>query len=97
MRESAFERETLSDIEDMFPGCIIMKQNPNYRQGMPDRVIYYQDRWAMLEFKASAVAHEQPNQAYYIDMCDQMGFAAFIYPENADYILGRLRNYFYSR
>lgn len=75
----------------MFPGCVVLKNDPNYLQGIPDLVIFYYNRWAMLEVKKSFNASHQPNQDYYIDKLDGMSFARFIYPENKEEVLDELQ------
>jgi hypothetical protein len=95
--ESKFQKELIKELEEMFPGCLIMKQDENYRQGIPDLLILYKDKWAMLECKRSAKASHRPNQDYYIDICDKMSFAKFIYPENKEEVLDGLRKNFKTR
>ena len=89
--ERDFQAKLIKELKVMFKGCIIVKNDPNYIQGIPDLLILYNDRWAALEVKKSATAHHQPNQEYYVDVMDQMSFAAFIYPENKEEILYELQ------
>lgn len=89
--ERDFQAKLIKELKVMFKGCIIVKNDPNYIQGIPDLLILYNDRWAALEVKKSATAHHQPNQEYYVDIMDQMSFAAFIYPENKEEILYELQ------
>ena len=89
--ERDFQAKLIKELKVMFKGCIIVKNDPNYIQGIPDLLILYNDRWAALEVKKSAHAHHQPNQEYYVDLMDQMSFAAFIYPENKEEILYELQ------
>ena len=89
--ERDFQAKLIKELKVMFKGCIIVKNDPNYSQGIPDLLILYNDRWAALEVKKSATAHHQPNQEYYVDLMDQMSFAAFIYPENKEEILYELQ------
>lgn len=89
--ERDFQAKLIKELKIMFKGCIIVKNDPNYIQGIPDLLILYNDRWAALEVKKSATAHHQPNQEYYVDLMDQMSFAAFIYPENKEEILYELQ------
>ena len=89
--ERDFQAKLIKELKVMFKGCIIVKNDPNYIQGIPDLLILYNDRWAALEVKKSATAHHQPNQEYYVDLMDQMSFAAFIYPENKEDILYELQ------
>lgn len=80
----------------MFPGCIILKNDPNYLQGIPDLTIFWHDRWATLEVKKDAKASHQPNQDYYVDIMNQMSFSRFIYPENKEEVLHELQHAFGS-
>ena len=89
--ERDFQAKLIKELKVMFKGCIIVKNDPNYIQGIPDLLILYNDRWAALEVKKSKHAHHQPNQEYYVDLMDQMSFAAFIYPENKEEILYELQ------
>ena len=89
--ERDFQAKLIKELKVMFKGCIIVKNDPNYIQGIPDLLILYNDRWAALEVKKSATAHHQPNQEYYVDLMDRMSFAAFIYPENKEEILYELQ------
>ena len=88
--ERDFQAKLIKELKVMFKGCIIVKNDPNYIQGIPDLLILYNDRWAALEVKKSEHAHHQPNQEYYVDLMDQMSFAAFINPENKEEILYEL-------
>lgn len=78
----------------MFPGCIVLKNDSSYIQGIPDLTVYYKDKWCALEIKKSASAHKQPNQEYYVDKMNDMSFARFVFPENKDQVLGELRTFF---
>lgn len=91
MRESRFQAQLLEEIRFLFPGCLILKNDSAYRQGIPDWLILYKDKWAGLEVKASSGAGHQPNQDYYIDIMDKMSFAAFICPTNRKEVLDALQ------
>lgn len=94
MLENRFKTMLRKEIEDMFPGCFVLHLDPNERQGIPDLIILYRDKWAVLEGKKCATASHRPNQDYYVDLMNQMSFAAFIYPENKDEVLDALYLYF---
>ena len=94
MKESDFQHKVIKEIESMFPGCIVLKNDSGYMQGVPDFIILYKDKWAMLEFKKSITAKHRPNQDYYVAMLDQMSFAAFIFPENKTEVLNDLARSF---
>lgn len=95
--ESKFQRELIAELETRFPGCFIMKQDSSYRQGVPDLLILHNDRWAMLEVKASEKAAHQPNQGFWVRELHEMSFAAFVYPENKDEVLDALQSAFEFR
>jgi 3-hydroxymyristoyl/3-hydroxydecanoyl-(acyl carrier protein) dehydratase len=78
----------------MFPGCVVLKNDPNYLQGIPDLTIFWNNRWATLEVKKEANAPHQPNQDYYVAKMDDMSFSRFIYPENKKEVLNELQQSF---
>lgn len=97
MRETGrngFQARLKEELKEMFPGCMITKLDSSDIQGIPDLLILYGERWAVLEVKRSARATKQPNQEYYVDLLNDMGFSRFIYPENKDEVLDDLDNYF---
>lgn len=87
MTENDYQAKLIKKLEKLFPGCMILKNDPDYRQGILDLTILYRRRWAMLEVKASRRSRCQPNQEYYIEMLDRMSFAAKIFPENEREVL----------
>ena len=90
MLEKNFQASLIKKIRKRFDGCIVLKTDPNYIQGMPDLLILYKKRWAALEVKKSLKAKHQPNQDYYVDKMNKMSFAKFISPENEEDILNEL-------
>lgn len=94
MLESKFQKTLIDDIKEMFPGSIILKNDPNYIQGIPDLTVFYQDKWATLEVKKTATASHRPNQEYYVQLMDTMSFSAFVYPENKEEVLNGLQHAF---
>lgn len=97
MKESDFQSELIKELKVEFPGCVVLKNDPNYIQGIPDLLILHRDRWAALECKKEEIAHRQPNQEFYIHKLDQMSFARFIYPENKEEVLDELQRSFRTR
>lgn len=92
-RESSFQAHVIRTIRDeLLPGSIVTKGNSASLQGIPDIFIVYYDKWAMLEVKRSANEIHQPNQDWYVDMLNGWSFAAFIYPENEEEVLGELQH-----
>jgi hypothetical protein len=95
--EAKYQGGLIRRLKRRFPGCEILKNDPQYVQGILDLTIFWGPCWAMLEVKASATASERPNQAYYVQRMDNMSFAAFIYPENEEEVLTALEEAFASR
>ena len=97
MLENKFKTELVAEIEDMFPGCIVVHLDPNEIQGIPDLLVLYENKWAALEGKKSANAPHRPNQDYYVNLINKMSFASFIYPENKEEVLYELQQAFRIR
>lgn len=92
--ERDFQKNLIKDIKSMFKGCIVMKNDSSYIQGIPDLMILFKDKWASLEVKKSSNAIKQPNQEYYVDTMNDMSFSRFIFPENKESVLEELKNFF---
>lgn len=90
-RESKFEQELITDLMELFPGCVILKNDSSFFQGIPDRLILFGDRWAAFEVKAYPTAKHQQNQDYYVKLFNDMSFAAFVYPQNKEWFLNELQ------
>ena len=96
-RESKFQSELIQDLKDLFPDCIVLKNDVNYIQGIPDLLILYQNTWAALECKRSLYEPYQPNQEYYLEVMEDMSFASMICPENREAVLYELQRSFSVR
>lgn len=94
MHEREYQAKLIKKLRRKFKGCIILKNDSSYLQGVPDLLILYKDRWGMLEVKASDDFLSQPNQDYYIKELGHMSFAAFIYPSNENEVLDALESAF---
>ena len=97
MRENRFQADLIKELKSMFPGCMVLKNDPNYIQGIPDLLILYGSKWAALECKKSESASIRPNQAYYVKKMNKMSFSRFIFPENKEEVLSELQSAFKSR
>lgn len=93
-RESNFQADLIKELRKRFPGCVILKNDPNYLQGIPDLSIFYHDKYAFLECKKSKNEAVQANQPYYVDKFNKWSFASFIYPENREEVLDELSRSF---
>ena len=91
MKESEFQKKIIDELKERMPGCMVIKQDPNYIQGIPDLLILNGDKWAALEVKISKKANVQPNQEYYIDKMNKMSHAYFINPDNKEEILNEIQ------
>lgn len=94
MLESSFQSKLIKELKARFPGCIVMKNDPDYIQGIPDLTVLYKDKWATLECKKSKRAKKQPNQEYYVGQMNEMSFSRFICPENKEDVLNELQQSF---
>lgn len=100
MRENAYQAELIKRLRVRFPGCFILKNDSSYMQGVPDLLILWGDRWAILEVKAKPPVGPddfEPNQEWYLDQLNQMSFATCIFPENEEEVLDALQSAFSAR
>ena len=96
MKESQFQASLIKEIKRRLPGCIVLKNDASYIQGVPDLLVLFNNRWAALEVKKSEKASHQPNQDYYVDEMNKMSYSAFVYPENEKEVLNDLEKIFQS-
>ena len=90
MLESKFQSQLIRKIKNEFPGCMVLKNDPTYLQGVPDLTVFCGNKWAALEVKKSKNASHRPNQNYYVDKMNRMSYATFVYPENEKEVLAEL-------
>jgi hypothetical protein len=96
MTENTYQARVIKKLKEMFPGCVVLKNDPSLHQGMLDLTILWGRHWAALEVKASKAASSRPNQEYYVTRLGEMSFAAFIFPENEEEVLSALQQAFES-
>lgn len=96
MKESQFQSSLIKKIKEMFPGCIVTKNDAEYTQGFPDLTILYGKHWALLECKRSEDSPHRPNQDFYILKANEMSFGRFVFPENEEEVLNDLQSAFRS-
>ena len=94
MLESKFQAGLIKELKARYDGCMVMKNDAGYSQGIPDLLVLHNDKWAALECKKSSRASHRPNQDYYVNKMDDMSYARFISPENKEEILNELDDVF---
>lgn len=95
MKENRFQSDLIKELRERFNGCLVLKNDSGYLQGIPDLTIFYESKWAFLECKISKDAPRQPNQEFYVDWANKVGgFARFIFPENKEDVLNELQSAF---
>ena len=94
--ERDYQPDVKEKLLELFPGCVILKNDSSYIQGIPDLSIFYKDKWAMLEVKKTkpSVKDFRPNQEHYLQKLDTMSFARVIFPENMDQVFKDLVRFF---
>lgn len=99
--ESQFQHKLIRQLNDIFPGCVVLKNDPKCKKNIPDLVVFYKGHYAFLEVKRSRhefdISKKDPgrlNQEYWIDKFNDWSYASFVYPENVDQVLGELKEVF---
>lgn len=92
--ESEFVFDLKEELKHRFPGCFIIKLDPNQVQGIPDLLILWRENWAVLETKRGLKSTRQPNQEYYVGLFDEMSFSAFVHPLNYRDVLDEMERAF---
>lgn len=93
--ESEFNTDLDAALKSRFPGCVIVKQDPNTSfQGVPDKLVLWGPHWALLESKRGTDSDRQPNQEHYVEKFGQMSYSAFVNPENMHEVLDGLQEAF---
>lgn len=94
MLENKFQSNLIKELKKEFPGCMVLKNDSSYIQGVPDLLVLYKEHWCSLEVKKSAKAKHRPNQDYYVDKMNDMSYSSFIYPENKETVMEELKKQF---
>lgn len=92
MTEAQYQAKLIRKIKRRIPGCVVIKNDPNYQQGFPDWTIFCGPKWGTLEIKRERRSSTQPNQEYFVSMLNDMGFSAFIFPENEEEVLREMEH-----
>lgn len=96
-RENDYQSKLIPRIKARFPGCMVLKNDEQYIQGIPDLTVLTEDGWGVLEVKKGPREPKQPNQDHYVEKLNDMGFSAFIHPENEEEVLDALQRSFEIR
>lgn len=94
MQEREFQSKLIKKLKRYFPGCLILKNDPDYIQGIPDLLILHKNKWAALECKKKDISSHRPNQDYYVEKMSEMSYASFIDPTNEESVIDELRKIF---
>lgn len=95
--ERDYQSGLIERIYQRFPGCLVLKNDSAYLQGIPDLTILWRETWAVLEVKRSEDEPYRPNQEWYLHTLNEMSFSATIYPENEEAVLNELQEEFNHR
>lgn len=96
MLERDYQKKLIKKLTNLYPDCIILKNDSNYTQGIPDILILYKNKWVALEVKVGVKSKKRPNQNHYIEIMNNMSYASFIFPENEEEILYEIQSIFTS-
>ena len=96
MLERDYQKYLVKKLKDIFPGCRVLKNDAQLKQGIPDLLILYNDKWAALEVKRSEKDRQKPrpNQELNVERMNIRSYASFIYPENEEKIFSELKEVF---
>ncbi len=94
MLERDYQKKLVKKLKATFPGCIVVKNDAQLKQGIPDLLVLFKDKWVALEVKQSATASHRPNQDGYVERMNEMSYASFIYPENEEAVFKELEEVF---
>lgn len=90
MKESAFKTQFIKDFEGEMQQLGIqveIYQNKSQRRSTLDTIFLGPGCWAMLDFKDDENARQQPNQEFYVQKLNEMCYASFVYPQNAEKVM----------
>lgn len=93
MRESELKRWFKGEVKKRIR-YVKMYEPKTFNRGAPDLIILGIGAWATCEFKKDEDADYQPNQDYTTELLNEMGFARFVEPDNAEEVLYELERLF---
>lgn len=94
MLERDYQKYLVKKLKNTFVGCVVIKNDAQLKQGIPDLLILFNKKWVALEVKNSKTAHHQPNQDLYVERMNNMSYASFIFPENEEQVFKEMKEVF---
>lgn len=92
--ERDYQKGLVKRLKDRFPGCYVIKNDAQLKQGIPDLLVLFKDKWVALEVKKSKDASHRPNQDYHVERMNDMSYASFIFPENEEQVFKEMEEVF---
>ena len=92
--EREYQKGLVKRLKAKFPGCYVIKNDAQLKQGIPDLLVLYKDKWVALEVKKTKTAGHRPNQDLHVKRMNEMSYASFIFPENEEQVLKELEEVF---
>lgn len=90
--ENHIQADIIKELEQIFEPEIILKNDPNYIQGVPDLLMVKNGFCFWLEVKQNRRSPYQPNQEWYLAHLNRYSFAATIHPENKEEVYAEIRS-----
>lgn len=90
--ESKFEQDFCKKLRKVHPDILVTKMTG--KPGIPDRGIFFHDKFCFLEFKRSSSASKRPLQDWYINEFGKYTYTAFVSPENASEVFENVLKHF---
>lgn len=91
MLEAEFQKDLIKELKSLFRGAIVLKNDEQLLQGIPDLLLLYRSNWCFIEVKKDAKAKYRPNQEWYLAQAEFMGATGItIYPENKNEMISLL-------
>ena len=99
MLESAYQKIVCDRLRYEYPGCVILKNDSGYQQGIPDWLFLWRTKWAMFEIKRKrpSASDFEPNQEWWLEQLGAMSFSACVYPEVEEEVFRELQQAFRPR
>lgn len=83
-KENEYQAKLIKRLKERYKGCLVLKNDPNYIQGIPDLLILYKNKWAGLECKRNKNSSHRPNQDFYVGIMNEMSYCSFITEETEE-------------